>query len=130
MTVPITTLRATVAAALANAGVWSTFSFPPPVVLANSVIVAPSDSYLEPQNNSYSTISCMANLKIICVVPYLDNQGNLSNIEDFIVGVFNKLAASSIVFNITGASAPTMLDVPSGQMLTSDFSISILTTWS
>lgn len=130
MTVPITTLRATVAAALANAGVWSTFSFPPPVVLANSVIVAPSDLYLEPQNNSYSTISCMANLKIICVVPYLDNQGNLSNIEDFIVGVFNKLAASSIVFNITGASAPTMLDVPSGQMLTSDFSISILTTWS
>ncbi len=130
MTVPVTTLRGTVATALANAGVWSVFSFPPPVVLANSVIVAPSDPYLEPQNNSQNTISCMAHFKIIIVVPYLDNQGNLTNIEDFIVAVFNKLSASAIVFNIGSASAPTMLDAPSGQMLTSDFTISTLTTWS
>lgn len=130
MTVPITVLRSTIATALTNAGVWSVFSFPPPVILANSVIVAPSDLYLEPQNNSYSTISCMANLKIIGVVPYLDNQGNLANIEEFMSAVFTKLAASSIVFNIGAASAPTMLDVPSGQMLTMDYTISTLTTWS
>lgn len=130
MTIPITVLRSTIATALTNAGVWSVFSFPPPVILANSVIVAPSDPYLEPQNNSYSTINCMANLKIIGVVPYLDNQGNLANIEAFMSAVFNKLSASSIVFNIGAASAPTMLDVPSGQMLTADFAISVLTTWS
>jgi hypothetical protein len=51
-TAALTTLRSTIAAALANAGVWSTFSFPPPVILANSVIVAPSDPYLVPSNNS------------------------------------------------------------------------------
>ena len=130
MTVALTTLRSTVATALTNAGVWSIFSFPPPVILANSVIVAPSDPYLEPQNNSFNSISCLANFKIIMVVQYLDNQGNLTNIEDFIVAVFNKLSASCIVFNIGAASAPTMLDVPSGQMLTSDFAISVLTTWS
>ena len=130
MTVALTTLRSTIATALTNAGVWSIFSFPPPVILANSVIVAPSDPYLEPQNNSFNSISCLANFKIIMVVPYLDNQGNLSNIEEFIVAVFNKLSASSIVFNIGAASAPTMLDVPSGQMLTADFAISVLTTWS
>ena len=129
-TVALTTLRTTIATALANAGVWSTFSFPPPVILANSVIVAPSDPYLVPSNNSQNTLACMANFKIICTVPYLDNQGNLNGIESTIVAVFNKLANSSFVFNITGASAPSVLDAPSGQMLTSDFSISILTTWS
>ena len=126
----LTTLRSTIAAALANAGVWSTFSFPPPVVLANSVIVAPSDPYLVPSNNSQASIACMANFKIIMTVPYLDNQGNLNGIESTIVAVFNKLAASSIVLNITGASAPSLLDAPSGPMLTSDFSITVLTTWS
>ncbi len=130
MTVALTTLRSTVATALTNAGVWSIFSFPPPVILANSVIVAPSDPYLVPSNNSQASISCMANFKIICTVPYLDNQGNLNGIESTIVAVFNLLAASSIVFNITGASAPSLLDAPSGPMLTSDFSITVLTTWS
>jgi len=128
-TVALTTLRTTIATALANAGVWSTFSFPPPVVLANSVIVAPSDPYLVPSNNSQASIDCMANFKIIMVVPYLDNQGNLNGIESTIVAVFTLLAASSIVFNINGASAPSVLDAPSGPMLTSDFSISVLTTW-
>ena len=128
--VALTTLRSTIATTLANAGVWSTFSFPPPVILANSVIVAPSDPYLVPSNNSQATLNCMANLKIIMTVPYLDNQGNLNGIESTIVAVFNKLASSSLVFNITGASAPSVLDAPSGPMLTSDFSISVLTTWS
>ena len=130
MPAAVTTLRATIAAALANAGVWSVFSFPPPVILANSVIVVPADLYLEPQNNSLNTINCMANFKILCVVPYLDNQGNLSNIEQFMVSVFNLLAASNLVYNIGSFSGPTMLDAPSGQMLTTEVSFSILTTWS
>ena len=130
MPAALTTLRTTIAQALANAGVWSTFSYPPQVILANSVIVAPSDPYLVPSNNSQAGIKCMANFKIIMVVPYLDNQGNLNGIESTIVAVFNKLSSSTLVFNITGASAPSMLDGPSGPMLTSDFSITVLTTWS
>jgi hypothetical protein len=129
MTVALTTLRSTIAAALANAAVWNVFSYPPPVLQVNSVIVAPSDPYLTPSNNSQSTVAPLANFNIIMVVPYLDNQGNLSNIEETIVAVFGKLAASSIVFNIGSASAPALLDSPSGQMLTSSFQISVLTTW-
>jgi hypothetical protein len=87
-TVALTTLRTTVATALANAGVWSTFSYVPPVVIANSVMVAPSDPYLEPSNNTQNTLGPKANLKIIMVVPYLDNQGNLANMENTIVAVF------------------------------------------
>ena len=126
----LTTLRTTIATALANAGVWSTFSYPPPVAIANSVIVSPSDPYLEPSNNSQNTLACKANFKIIMIVPYLDNQGNLANMESTIVAVFNKLANSTIVFNITSAGAPYILDTPGGQFMTSDFTISVLTTWS
>ena len=130
MPAPITTLRASVAAALANPNVWNTYSFPPPTITANSVIVAPADSYLTPSNNSYNSISPLANLKIIMTVPMLDNQGNLNGIETTAVAVFNKLAASNIVMNIGSMSAPTVLSVQSGDLLTADFNISILTSWS
>ena len=130
MPAAITTLRASLAAALANASAWNTYSFPPPTITANSVIVVPDDPYVTPSNNTYATISPMANFKIILTVPMLDNHGNLNGIETLAVAVFNKLAASTIVMNIGSLSAPTVLDVPSGTLLTADYRISILTSWS
>ena len=129
MTAAITTLRSTVAAALANVGVWSTFSYPPSTILANSVVVAPADPYISPSNNSYAGISPMVNLKVIMTVPMFSNEGNLQGIEDTIVAVFNKLAASSIVFNVTAVSAPSVLSVASGDLLTADLQLSILSSW-
>jgi hypothetical protein len=130
MTAAITTLRATIANALANPNVWNTYSFPPPTITANSVIVAPAENYITPSNNSYISISPLANFKIIMTVPMLDNQGNLQGIETMAVAVFAKLAASSIQLNIGAMSAPSVLEVQSGTLLTADFSISILTSWS
>jgi hypothetical protein len=130
MTAAITTLRASLAAALDNPNNWNTYSFPPPTITANSVIVVPDDPYITPSNNTYATISPMANFKIILTVPMLDNQGNLNGIETLAVAVFNKLAASTIVMNIGSLSAPTVLDVQSGTLLTADYRISILTSWS
>ncbi len=130
MPAAITTLRASLATALANANVWSTYSFPPPTITANSVIVAPADPYITPSNNSYASISPLANLKIIMTVPMLDNHGNLNGIETLAVAVFNKLSASNIVMNIGGMSAPSVLEVQSGTLLTASFDISVLTSWS
>jgi hypothetical protein len=130
MPAAITTLRASLAAALANANVWNTYSFPPPTITANSVIVAPNDPYITPTNNTNAGISPMANFKIIMTVPMYDNQGNLQGIETTAVAVFNKLAASSIVMNVAAMSAPTVLDVPSGSLLTASFDVQILTSWS
>ena len=130
MPAAITTLRASLATALANASAWSTYSFPPPTITANSVIVAPADEYITPSNNSYASISPLANLKIIMTVPMLDNQGNLNGIETLAVAVFNKLTASNIVMNIGGMSAPSVLEVQSGTLLTASFDISVLTSWS
>jgi len=130
MPAPITTLRASLATALANNNVWNTYSFPPPTITANSVIVAPADNYITPSNNTNAGISPLANLKIIMTCPMLDNQGNLAGIETMACAVFNKLAASNIVMNIGSMSAPTVLSVQSGDLLTADFNVSVLTSWS
>ena len=63
-------------------------------------------------------------------VPMFDNKGNLQGIEELAVAVFNKLAASSIVMNVAAMSAPSVLDVPSGSLLTASFDVQILTSWS
>jgi hypothetical protein len=130
MTAPITTLRSTLATALVDNSKWQTFSFPPATVLANSVIVSPDDPYLTPNNNSQISISPMANFKIVMTVPLFDNEGNLNGIEDTVVGVFAKLAASNLTYNVSAISAPSVLNAASGDLLSCEMSVSILTSWS
>ena len=129
MPAPITTLRASLASILANNNVWNTYSYPPPTITANSCIVAPADNYITPSNNTNVAISPLANLKIIMTCPMLDNQGNLAGIETMACAVFNKLATSNIVMNIGSMSAPSVLSVQSGDLLTASFDISVLTSW-
>jgi hypothetical protein len=132
MAVAITALRSTIAAALANNGVWQTFAYPPTPVLANSVIVSPADPYIVPANGRYNgaAIQPMANFRITMTVPAFDNQGNLAGIEDTMIAVFNKLANSAIQFSVTTISAPTVLNADSGSLLMADLQITVLTTWS
>ena len=130
MPVAITTLRSTLATALVDNAKWQTFAFPPATVLANSVIVSPDDPYLTPNNNSQISISPMANFKIIITVPLFDNEGNLNGIEDAVVGVFAKLNASSLTYNVSAISAPSILNAASGDLLSCEMSVSILTSWS
>ena len=126
----ISTLRAGIAAALTDNTKYSVFSFPPATVIADSVVVSPSDPYITPSNNSYTTIAPMANFQLSIFVPLLDNEGNLNGIEDDIVRVFSLLAASSYTYNVSDVSAPAVLSAASGDLLTCNINISILTSWS
>jgi hypothetical protein len=126
----ITTLRGTLATDLTNAGVWSVFSFPPSTLLANSVVITPGDPYIVPTNNDRTTIAPLANFKILMTKPALDNQGNLNGIEDYIIAVVTKLAASTLDLNISSVSAPQIVAAQSGDLLVSEITVSILTTWS
>lgn len=130
MTAAITTLRTTLATALANDGVWNTFAFPPATVLVNSVIVSPDNPYLTPNNNSQNTIAPMAHFKIMITTALFDNQGNLNGIEDFVVAVFNKLHTSGLTYNVSEVSSPSVLNAASGELLSCEMSVSILTSWS
>ena len=130
MPAAITTLRSTLATALTNAGVWSVFSFPPATLLANACVITPSDPYLTPSNNDYITISPMANFKILITKPAFDNQGNLAGMEDYILALVTKLAASSLVINISAISAPSIISAASGDLLVSEVTVNTLTEWS
>lgn len=125
----ITTLRSTLATALVDNTRWQVFSFPPATPIANSVIIQPDDPYIVPSNNN-NNIAPLANFKVIVIVPMFDNQGNLSGIEDHVVAVFSKLAASNLKLNIGSVSAPSVMSTVAGEMLSSEIAISILTTWS
>jgi hypothetical protein len=126
----ITTLRSSIASALTDNTKYSVFSFPPATPIANSVIITPADPYIVPSNNDYTAISPMANFKISILVPLLDNEGNLAGIEADVVRVFALLEASSIVFNVGSVSAPSVLSIASGDLLTCDIALSTLTEWS
>ena len=127
----ITTLRTTIATALLDDTKYSTFAFPPASPVANSVVVAPSNGdYIVPNNNQWATIAPLANFEIRIYLPLLDNQGNLAGIEDTMVAVFNKLAASTIKFNVGSVSNLGTIDTESGTLLTATINISTLTEWS
>jgi hypothetical protein len=129
MTVAVTTLRSTIATALSNPAVWQVFSFPPASPLANSVVVEPDDPYIVPSNNQHITVAPLANFRIKLYLPLLDNQGSLMDMEEFIVGVFTKLAASSLNYNI-GSVSGVSVDNTAGDLLTTEIRVSLLTSWS
>ena len=130
MPAAISTLRSTLAAALVNNSLWSTFSFPPSTPIANSVVVSPADPYVTPSNNGYNTIAPLVNFNVNIFVPLLDNEGNLNGIEDRLVSVFNLLAASSIVYNVGTVSTPSVFTSATGDLLTCSMQVSILSNWS
>jgi hypothetical protein len=126
----ISTLRGTIAAALADNAVWQVFSFPPATPLANSIVVQPADPYIEPSNNHYATVKPKANFKLVVLAPMFDNQGNLINIEDFYLRIVQKLEASTIAYSIGTFSAPAVLTGVAGDLLSGEVQISVLSDWS
>jgi hypothetical protein len=127
----ITTLRTTIATALLDDTKYSTFAFPPASPVPNSVVVSPSSAeYIVPSNNQYASVAPLANFELRIYIPLLDNQGNLAGIEETMVAVFNKLAASTIKFNVGSVSNLGTIDTESGTLLTATINISTLTEWS
>ena len=131
MTVAVTTLRSTVAGVLSNPGVWQVFDHIPATLLPNSVYVSWDDPMLEPSNNDFNTVGPSANFKITMVVPLFDNLGNLNGIEDMLVGVFNKFANDNVLhISIGNVSTPSVLNAGAAEMLVSEMTISLITSWS
>ena len=130
----VTTLRQTLADVLTANTTYQVFSFPPATIQANSVIVVPDDPYLEPSNDSWASVGPTANFKLIITVPLFDNQGNLQGIENAVVTMFNALFAGTendvIAYNVGTVSQPQVLNAASGDLLTCEMAISLVTSWS
>lgn len=126
----VTTLRSTLATALASASTWQVFSFPPAMVLANSCIISPDDPYIVPSNNGYITVAPLVNFKVMLTKPLYDNQGNLNGMEDYILELFTKLAASSLSYNVSEVAMPAVMSLNSGDLLVVEVKVSVLSSWS
>jgi hypothetical protein len=135
MTAPaVTTLRQLLATELAANSTYQVFAYPPQTIQANSVIIIPDDPYLTPSNDSWATVGPMANFKLLITVPLFDNQGNLQGIENAVVTMFNALYSSTqdntIAYNVGTVSQPQVLSVASGDLLSCEMQISLVTSWS
>jgi hypothetical protein len=130
MPAAITTLRTALATALTNNGVWSVFSYIPQTPIANSVVVVNDDPFVVVQSGQKTAIAPVVRYRIYGLVPMLDNQGNQVNIEDFIVAIFAKLAASSLVMTVGSFSAPAILETPAGNLLQTEVGVEIISSWS
>jgi hypothetical protein len=122
------TLRTSVASAVADATLFQTFSFPPNAPIPNSVIVSWDDPMIELVNNQTS-LSCYANLKLTFTVPALDNQGNLAGIESIIQSAITKLKTNLVGVTIRTVSAPQIFSLPSGDLMSADVSLQVITTF-
>jgi hypothetical protein len=135
MSVPaVSTLRQTLATALTANTTYQVFAYPPATIQANSVIIVPDDPYLEPSNDSWASVGPTANFKLIITVPLFDNQGNLQGIEEAVVTMFNALFAATeadtIAYNVGTVSQPQVLNAASGDLLSCEMAISLVTSWS
>jgi hypothetical protein len=135
MTTPaITTLRQTLATVLTANTTYQVFAYPPATIQANSVIIIPDDPYLSPSNDSWATVGPTANFKLMITVPLFDNAGNLQGIENAVVTMFNALYTATtndtIAYNVGEISAPQVLSVASGDLLSCEMQISLMTSWS
>lgn len=135
MTIPaVSTLRQTVADSLQANTTYQVFAYPPATIQANSVIIIPDDPYLEPSNDSWASVGPTANFKLLITVPLFDNQGNLQGIEEAVVTMFNALFTATendvIAYNVGTVSQPQVLNAASGDLLSCEMAISLVTSWS
>jgi hypothetical protein len=135
MTTPaVSTLRQTLASVLTANTTYQVFAYPPATIQANSVIIIPDDPYLSPSNDSWATVGPTANFKLMITVPLFDNAGNLQGIENAVVTMFNALYTATtndiISYNVGDISAPQVLSVASGDLLSCEMQISLMTSWS
>jgi hypothetical protein len=130
----LTTLRSTLATKLAAVTTYQVFAYPQATLIANSITIVPDDPYLTPSNDSWATVGPLANFKLLIAVPFLDNQGSLNTIENAIVTMFTTLYNNTtdglLAYNVGNVSQPQILSAASGDLLTSEMQISIVTTWS
>lgn len=119
--------RATLAAQLQNHVAWTVFPFPPAVPQVNSVVIEPDDPYIESVNQHYD-LSCRMRFRIRMYVPLMDNEANLSALEDMAGALRSRIVDATQ--NCGPMSAPGIMSSDSGDLLTAYFPVEIITEWS
>lgn len=119
--------REALAAQLAANTTYSIFSFPQMVPQALSVDFAPDDPYIVSTNQKYS-LSATMRLRVQIYAPIFDNQGNLEQLETMAAKVRDLIIDNTQ--NCGDLSAPRLISLETGDLLTAYFPIEVLVNWS
>lgn len=106
---------------------YSVFAYPQPVPQALSVQIVPDDPYIVSTNQKYSLTATMR-VRVEMFTPIFDNQGNLEQLEAMATKVRSLIADSTQ--NIGDLSAPRVVSLETGDLLTAYFPVEILVNWS
>ena len=124
MSTPPTTLasiRADFATAIKQAG-FQSYAQPLSTVIPPGVVIVPGEPYLEANTLASGGILWQANLTLIVVVAYLDNQAALRNLEDIVIKVCANLPRGT-TFDVV--QQPTIEEVGPSSLLTCRIPVSI-----
>ena len=121
------TARAALASQLAANTTYSIFAYPQPIPQALSVQLVPDDPYIVSTNQKYSLTATMR-LRVEMFTPIFDNRGNLEQMETMAAKVRSLIADSTQ--NIGDLSAPRVVSLETGDLLTAYFPVQVLANWS
>jgi len=121
------TARNALAAQLAANTTYSIFAYPQPVPQALSVQLVPDDPYVVSTNQKYSLTATMR-LRAEIFAPIWDNQGNLEQLETMAAKVRDLILDATQ--NCGDLSAPRVVSLETGDLLTAYFPVEVLVNWS
>lgn len=121
------TARTALASQIASATTYNVFSYPQPIPQALSVQLTPDDPYTE-DTNQKATLATKLRLRIEIFVPIWDNQGNLEQLETIAQTIRPKILDATQ--NCGNLTAPRVVSLETGDLLTASFPVEILTNWS
>ena len=121
------TARAALAAQLAANTTYSIFSYPQMVPQSLSVQLVPDDPFIVSTNQKYG-LTAMMRLRVEMFAPIWDNQGNLEQLETIAAKVRSLILDATQ--NCGDLSAPRVVSLETGDLLTAYFPVQVLVNWS
>lgn len=117
--------RAAIADALADTTA-NVYAYPPAVVMPPAILMVPGDTYVEPVTIGANGIRARQRLQLTLAVAPIDNPATLDGIENLMGEVL--LALPTSIAYEGGFSRPVMSQVGPSDLLTSDLTITVVTT--
>lgn len=119
-----TAVRDDLAAALRAAG-RVVYAYPNETITPPALVVVPGSPYLTPQTIGGLTNRMALKFNVTAVVAAQDNQAALKNLERLMLDVLTSLPAG---MSVGAWSAPSMQEIGTTQMLTSQLDITVTTS--
>lgn len=116
-------VRDSIAAALANPGIWEVHTYPVPTPMPKSIIITPAADWVSPLTAGKKSVELRFALKLTANTA--DNQADLITLEDIIEDVIG-LLPSWLLFE--GVSAPSELQVGTAYLTTCDMTVRVAAT--